>query len=77
MSGRGLLALTSPVAGADPSRIPYEDIHSRYAPLMPDFVKELGAMLNGPDKELKPSQARPPFAGSWVRKRRRLRRGRR
>ena len=41
MSGRGLLALTSPVAGADPSRIPYEDIHSRYAPLMTDFVKEL------------------------------------
>ena len=39
-----------------PSRIPYEAIYDRYAPLMGDFCKELGALLNGPDKELRPSQ---------------------
>ena len=37
-----------------PSRIPYDDIYSRYAPLMPDFVTELGAMLNGPEQALRP-----------------------
>ena len=36
-----------------PSRIPYDDIYSRYAPLMPDFVTELGAMLNGPEQALR------------------------
>lgn len=39
-----------------PSRIPFEDIYSRYAPLMPDFVKELGSILNGSGQELRPSQ---------------------
>ena len=37
-----------------PSRIPYDDIYSRYAPLMPDFVTELGAMLNGSEQVLRP-----------------------